>query len=89
MGVDKMSKDVNLFDLDSFLEEECVKYNYVVQAKSFGHLDDLNDWLRKNSSIVSVKDIKFQATDDWDAYLVIFEIKKSDLEKLEAEKIAE
>jgi uncharacterized protein YeeX (DUF496 family) len=78
-----MPKGVDSFDLDSFLEEECAKYNYVVQAKSFGHLDDLNDWLRKNSSVVSVKDIKFQATDDWDAYLVIFEIKESDLEKLE------
>lgn len=78
-----MPKGVDSFDLDSFLEEECAKYNYVVQAKSFGYLDDLNDWLRKNSSVVSVKDIKFQATDDWDAYLVIFEIKESDLEKLE------
>jgi uncharacterized protein YeeX (DUF496 family) len=55
----------------------------IVQAKQFVSLDDLNDWLRKNSSVVSVKDIKFQATDDWDIYLVIFEIRESDLEKLE------
>jgi uncharacterized protein YeeX (DUF496 family) len=75
-----MPKGVDSFDLDSFLEEECTKY--IVQAKSFGHLDDLNDWLRKNSSVVSVRDIKFHATDDWDAYLVIFEIKESDLGKL-------
>jgi uncharacterized protein YeeX (DUF496 family) len=55
----------------------------VVQVKQFNSLDDLNDWLRKNSSVVSVRDIKYQATDDWDLYLVIFEIKESDLEKLE------
>jgi hypothetical protein len=30
-----------------------------------------------------VRDIKFHATDDWDAYLVIFEIRERDLEKLE------
>jgi hypothetical protein len=59
-----MPKGVDSFDLDSFLEEECAKYNYVVQAKQFANLDDLNGWLRKNSSVVSVKDIKLQASDD-------------------------
>jgi hypothetical protein len=82
-----MPKGVDSFDLDSFLEEECAKYKYVIQAKQFvtidRNLDVLNEWLRKNSSIINVKDIKFQADTDWDAYLVIFEIKESDLEKLE------
>ena len=64
--------------------EECAKIKQckIVQAKSFRHSDDLNEWLRKNSSIINVKDIKFQADTVWDAYLVIFEIKESDLEKL-------
>jgi hypothetical protein len=34
-----MPKGVDSFDLDSFLEEECAKYNYVIQAKQFVTID--------------------------------------------------
>jgi hypothetical protein len=71
-----------LFDINQFLAEEYPQEKWVTQAKQFNHSDDLNGWMRKHSSVISVKNIKLQSSDDWDAYLVIFEIKESDLEKL-------
>jgi hypothetical protein len=77
-----MAKDVDLIDID-WLKQEGFIEQWIVQARQFIELDDLNEWLRKNSSIVSVIDIKYQASNDWDVYLVIFEIRERDLEKLE------
>jgi hypothetical protein len=45
----------------------------IVQVKSFGDIDDMNKWLAEHSSIY-VKDIKYQASDQWDAFLVIYEV---------------
>jgi hypothetical protein len=45
----------------------------IVQVEKFSDIEDMNKWLAEHPSIY-VKDIKYQASDHWDVFLVIYEV---------------